>query len=146
MPYVQRNEVGEVTCRFANAQPGYAEEWIDENDIPVLVADLTALIASTRFDHEVAGTVVNGLSVSTDRTTQNKLTGAALQANRNADYTVDWKLSDGSFVALTSSAILALSDGVCNYVQACYSREAVLLAALSNGSFTEAMLREGWPV
>ncbi|MDU9022274.1 DUF4376 domain-containing protein [Pseudomonas corrugata] len=146
MPYVQRNEGGEITCRFANAQPGYAEEWVGENDIPVLVTDLTALIAGTRFDHEVAGTVVNGLSVSTDRTTQSKLTGAALQASRNSDYTVDWKLSDGSFVALTSTAILALADGISHYVQACYSREAVLLAALSDGSFTEAMLREGWPV
>ncbi|TWC15224.1 MULTISPECIES: DUF4376 domain-containing protein [unclassified Pseudomonas] len=143
MPYVQRNDIGEIIGRFANVQPGNAEEWVELEDIPV---DWVALIAAARFDYEVAGTLINGMSISTDRTTQNKLFGAALRAGRNADYVIDWKLSDGSFVTLTSAAILALADGVCDYVQACYAREAALLIALNNGSFTEAMLEEGWPV
>lgn len=30
MPYVQRNEDEKIVARFANLQPGVAEEWIDE--------------------------------------------------------------------------------------------------------------------
>lgn len=35
MPYVQRNESSEIVGRFANLQPGYAEEWL-EDDSPEL--------------------------------------------------------------------------------------------------------------
>lgn len=31
MPWVQRNEAAEVIGRFANLQPGYAEEWLDDD-------------------------------------------------------------------------------------------------------------------
>ncbi|CAH0152836.1 hypothetical protein [Pseudomonas mediterranea] len=31
MPYVQRDEAGIVIGKFANAQPGCAEEWLDES-------------------------------------------------------------------------------------------------------------------
>ncbi|MGK4311646.1 hypothetical protein ACSMFX_26140 [Pseudomonas mosselii] len=31
MPYVQRDEAGKVSGRFANPQPGFAEEWLDDN-------------------------------------------------------------------------------------------------------------------
>lgn len=36
MPYVQRSD-GAITGEFANAQPGYAEEWLDD-DAPEIVA------------------------------------------------------------------------------------------------------------
>lgn len=29
MPYVQRNDAGQIIGIFANRQPGYAEEWVD---------------------------------------------------------------------------------------------------------------------
>jgi hypothetical protein len=31
MPYVQRDESGSVTGKFANPQPGCAEEWLDDS-------------------------------------------------------------------------------------------------------------------
>ena len=31
MPYVQRDYANKVIGRFANLQPGYAEEWLDDN-------------------------------------------------------------------------------------------------------------------
>lgn len=37
MAFVQRNDVGEIVGRFANPQPGHAEEWIDD-DNPELIS------------------------------------------------------------------------------------------------------------
>ncbi|WJM94701.1 phage tail assembly chaperone [Pseudomonas defluvii] len=32
MPFVQRDESGAIIGRFANLQPGFAEEWLDDDD------------------------------------------------------------------------------------------------------------------
>jgi hypothetical protein len=36
MPYVQRNGDSAVCGTYANAQPGYAEEWLEDDDAEVL--------------------------------------------------------------------------------------------------------------
>lgn len=102
-------------------------------------------IASARYDRETAGTTVGGVPVFTDRTTQMKLTGASMRAQHNAAYTVNWKQSDGTYVALDATQLIAIGDAVGDYVQACYDRESVLLDALEIGAYTDAMLAEGWP-
>lgn len=145
MPYVQRDEKGDIVGQFSNAQPGYAEEWVEDRNIPIPPVDWVALIAATRFEREVAGTRVQGSAVFTDRETQSKLTSAALRVYRDSSYSLDWKLSDGKFVSLIGDEIIAIADGVDDYVQACYSREAILLTELAAGTFTAAMLDEGWP-
>lgn len=145
MPWIQRNEAGEIVGMFANPQPGYAEEWVDENVIPAESENYTAVIAKERYTRETAGVVVAGISVLTDRDTQSKLTAAAVRAQRDNNYTVDWKGADGKFVSLTASEIIVVADGVDDYVQACYSREAELLLNLAKGTYSEAMLVEGWP-
>jgi hypothetical protein len=105
-----------------------------------------ATIASRRFTAEVSGITFNGMTIYTDRTTQSKLTGAAVRAIQNSAYTVSWKLADNTFITLTSVQILAVADAVGDYVQACYNREAALLVALGDGTYADAMLEEGWPV
>lgn len=102
-------------------------------------------IASARYEHETAGTTISGVAVFTDRATQMKLTGAAIRAERDPTYSVDWKQSDGTYVELNATQLITIADAVGDYVQACYSREAVLLAALVDGSYTDAALIDGWP-
>jgi hypothetical protein len=45
MPFVQRNTDGFVVGRFANAQPGLAEEWLDD-DAPALSVVSPAQLAT----------------------------------------------------------------------------------------------------
>lgn len=115
--------------------PGWA-------DVPT---DTLVAVAARRFIAEVAGITVAGVSVYTDRTTQNKLTAAAFRALRNPEYTVDWKCTNGSFITLNAEQITAIADAVGDYVQACYTREGELVAAFNDGTYTEEMLEEGWP-
>lgn len=36
MPYIERDEGGKIKGLYANSQPGYAEEWLEDNDPEVI--------------------------------------------------------------------------------------------------------------
>lgn len=36
MPYIERDEGGDIKGLYANSQPGYAEEWLEDNDPEVI--------------------------------------------------------------------------------------------------------------
>ena len=81
-----------------------------------------AEIAAARFEAETAG--IDG--IKTDRESQALITGAALKAMQDSEYSCRWKGVDG-FVELTSPQILAIADAVRSHVQSCFDREAELL-------------------
>lgn len=91
----------------------------------------------------VAGTTVNGVTVATDNVSQQRITGVALAATVDASITVRWKLPDSTFVTLTAAQIIDIAQGVRKHVQACFDREAELLAALEAGQSYD--IDAGWP-
>lgn len=112
---------------------------------PEEIAQQWALtIANTRYEHEISGIVVQGMSIATDDRSKALITSAALKAMRNPEHVLSWKTSDG-FVELSGSRLLDVADAVNEHVQACFGRENELLVALAAGQFTEAMLSESWP-
>ena len=90
-----------------------------------------------------AGTTVNGITISTDDTSQQRITGAALAATVDPSTTVRWKLPDDSFVTLDSTQVIAIAQAVRTHIQACFDREAELLDALNAGQSYD--LDAGWP-
>ncbi|MEB3843732.1 DUF4376 domain-containing protein [Pseudomonas guariconensis] len=106
--------------------------------------DWPALIAARRFQAETGGAVVEGLAVNTERDSQSLLTGAAFAASLDPAYRIKWKAASG-FVELTGAQVIALASAVRAHVQACFDREAELLAAVADGSITAEMLEQGWP-
>lgn len=101
-------------------------------------------IAARRWQAEVAGITVNGMQVDTGRDSQALITGATVQAMLDPSYALRWKTAAG-FVDLNAEQIIGLASTVRSHVQACFDREAELLEAVGNGTFTDAMLEEGWP-
>ncbi|WP_257604456.1 DUF4376 domain-containing protein [Pseudomonas sp. UMAB-08] len=116
----------------------------DPQPMPDPVPDLPILIADRRYTAETSGTTVEGMPIDTSRDSQSMLTGAALAASLDPGYSVQWKTTAG-FVTLTSSQILGVASAVRAHVQACFNREAALLAAVADGSITAVMVEEGWP-
>lgn len=102
-------------------------------------------IATRRWQAETGGTVFAGMAIDTDDRSKLLINGAALRADRNADYVLRWKTSQG-FVDLSAAQVLAVADAVSEHVQLCFDREDALLEALADRTFTETMLNEGWPV
>lgn len=122
----------------------------DEAGRPYLVApsaptvDNPALIAARRYQAETAGIIVNGTPLDTGRDSQALVTGAALAAVIDSNYTCQWKTA-GGFIALDAQQIIALASAMRAHVQACFDREAELLDALSSGVLSPGMINEGWP-
>ena len=105
---------------------------------------LAQRIASRRWQAETAGTTVSGMPLDTDRDSQALITGAALAAMLDPEYSIQWK-TQGGFVELDAQQIIAVASAVRAHVQACFDREAELLAELDAGTLTPEMLEEGWP-
>lgn len=105
---------------------------------------IARLIADRRYQAETAGIAVNGMPLDTGRDSQALVTGAALAAVIDPAYRCQWKTSEG-FVDLTAPQIIALASTMRAHVQACFDREAELLAALEAGTYTDEQLDQGWP-
>ena len=109
---------------------------------------LRTRIARTRYEHETGGTTVDGMHVATDRQSQALITGAfssAKDAQESGDpFSIRWK-SAGGWVELDADQMIGLGRAVRQHVQACFDREKELTEAVAAGTFTEAMLDEGWP-
>ncbi|MCY1300051.1 hypothetical protein D9M70_496090 [compost metagenome] len=103
-----------------------------------------ALIAARRYQAETAGVTVNGMRVDTDDRSKLLINGAAVEAMLDPAYVLRWKTPSG-FVDLTAQYVIGVARAVRAHVQACFDREAELLAALDAGTFTDSMLDEGWP-
>jgi len=106
--------------------------------------EMAQQIAARRWQAEVAGIDVGGILMATDRDSQALITGAALAAMRDPAYVCRWKTA-GGFVELNAEQLTAVADTVRAHVQACFDREAALLAELDAGTLTAGMIDTGWP-
>lgn len=102
-----------------------------------------AAITARRNAAMAAGITVAGLPIATDDVSQARITGAALAALADPSAEIRWKLPDGRFVELTAAQVLAIAGALRAHVQACFDREAELLAALAAGQPEDA--GAGWP-
>lgn len=91
----------------------------------------------------LSDTSVEDVTIATDDLSQQRITAAALAANINSATTVKWKLPDNTFVTLSATQIIAAAQRVRSHVQACFDREAELLAALKAGEAYD--INAGWP-
>jgi hypothetical protein len=106
--------------------------------------DWPAMIAARRYIAETSGTTINNMPIDTGRDSQALITGAALQAIIDPNYSVRWKTTEG-FVDLTGQQVIGVASSVRAFVQACFDRESALLDAVADGTITAEMLEEGWP-
>ena len=100
-------------------------------------------IAAARYEAEIAGVEAGGMTIKTDRESQALITGAALQAFVDPDYTCTWKTVDG-FVELTSLQIKGAAMYVRSHVQGCFNKEATLAAQIQEAQTPEELDAINW--
>lgn len=103
-----------------------------------LKAEKRAEIAAARYDAEIAGVSVNGVTIDTGRDSQALITGAALAAMLDDDYSLNWKTEAG-FIHLTAPEIIAVAQSVRAHVQRCFDREGELVALVDAAQTTEEL-------
>lgn len=91
-------------------------------------------IAAARWAEETAG--IDG--IKTDRESQALITGAALQAVVDPDYTCRWK-TETRFIELGSLQIKGIAQAVRLHVQGCFDREAELLPLIEAAESPEEL-------
>lgn len=101
-----------------------------------------AAIKARRDVAIASGITVGGVTVATDDQSQSRVMGAAVAAMLDPNYTVQWKTASG-FVTLSAPQVIGLATAIRAHVQACFDREAVLLAALDAGEAVD--IETGWP-
>lgn len=102
------------------------------------------IIASERYRREGLGIVVESMVIETSRDSQALIASTGLSAILDPEYRCNFKTLNG-FVEIGAEQILAIAKAVRAHVQACFDRELELLRAIEAGSYTEEMLKEGWP-
>ena len=120
------------------------EEEVQAHLNPAIPIDWPKAIADRRYEAEIAGAILNGLQINTDDRSKLLINGAALEATINPAYAMQWK-TDTGFVDLSAEQVIGVARAVRAHVQACFDREAELLAGLESGALTEEVLAAFWP-
>lgn len=117
-----------------------ARQWKDGELVtyapPPPIVDLNAYAAQKRWEKEVGGIEINGLTVATDDRSKTMISGARVSSMANPNFTTAWKGSGGEFVPLDASAVVAISDAVLAHVSNCFAIEAQVLADILAGAIT----------
>lgn len=107
------------------------------------------LVTRRRNEAMRAGIEIGGMTIQTDDTSQNRITGAALQAVVDSSVTFNWKTSTGAFVTLDATQVIGAAHAVRAHVQACFDREAELGTELDAAEDNEAVgavdIQSDWP-
>jgi hypothetical protein len=85
----------------------------------------------------------NGMALATDSESRGFITGAAVQAQLDPEYTCKWKAS-GQFVTLNAATILAVAVAVREHVQDQFDKEAALLAQIQAAETIDEVKAISW--
>lgn len=108
---------------------------------------LAAYSADVRYNHANGGIVVTSLSAipfTSDPTTRNTI-GSAYSYMHSPDaapqgfdppITVQWKLSNGTFITLNTAQMDTLANSMGAFVQACFGWESATRASIESGTTT----------
>jgi hypothetical protein len=94
-------------------------------------------IMAWRYAREIGGVTFEGVTIATDRESQQKITGALVGMKDNFSATLDWKAADGQWITLTVEMLTAMSRAVFDHVQACYQMEKTYSQLVSGATTIE---------
>lgn len=86
-------------------------------------------VAANRYEFEVAGVTVNGITVQTDRESQSTVNAAYTTLKNGLVETIDWKGSNG-WVQIDLDTIEFFAKTIAEHAQYCFSQERVHSAAI----------------
>lgn len=118
-----------------NAQTG--TQAVDESyePEPAGSVDLVAYAAQVRWQKEVGGIEVGGMTIDTTRESQAMITGAYAYSQANPAEMIQFKEASG-WVTLDAPTMAAIATAVGAHVQSCFALEANIAGQIANGTIT----------
>jgi hypothetical protein len=137
--------------------PDEAELWgvVSPNGLPAWLFDGTHFVqpavgqytktqlasysANARANHAGGGVIVTSLSpvpFLSDPVARNTLANAYEYIKATPGSTVNWKLSDGSFININEAALQKATTSVASFVQSCFTCESDTLTSINGASIT----------
>jgi Domain of unknown function (DUF4376) len=105
-----------------------------------MFANLTYYAANVRFNRASGGVTVTGLSAIpflTDTVNRNTINSAwSYSQAQTGTYSVQWKMSDGSWVTLSKAQLATLNNDVSDFVEKCFACEKTTIDAVNAGTIT----------
>lgn len=108
------------------ASGGYTPPEPEPETLESVKRDKLAEIAAARYEEEVGGVTVGGITIATDRQTQSIITGAFISMSQGLLASVDWKAENGTWVKLNLTQLTPIAQAVVGHVQGCFTKESVL--------------------
>lgn len=161
--FVAKPSVNSVTHDLSEGTPvkigeHYHQNWIatnlnlSENEqrdrLSMFKEETIAKLAAYRFELEVGGISVNGVTVKTDRESQAQLASALLTINEGFANSINWKSANG-WVNLDKKSIQQISKIVAQHVQGCFNVEQMHASKILNFATIEELsnydFKTGWP-
>lgn len=102
---------------------------------------LKSYAAQKRWQVEVGGIAVNGVSVPTNDRAKTLLIGAASWLASTDTTTV---FLGGSVQTMTGTQVKALRDAICDHVDRCFTAQGEVCAAIDAGSITTTAQVDAW--
>lgn len=107
-------------------------------------------IRALRWQRENAGTLVSGIPIRTDETSQGKISGAVQLFDKDPTLTaIDFEAQPGVWVSLSKAQMGAIGIAAGRHIQACFTRSKDLMAAVTaaaNQAQLDAIdITAGWP-
>lgn len=104
-----------------------------------LYADLTYYAANSRYNRSCVGVIITSLntaSFASDPVSRNTINSAYDFLTVNKTETLNWKMSDGTFITVDLAKVTTMMNDVADFVHKCYDCEATTVAAINGGTIT----------
>jgi hypothetical protein len=125
----------------------YTNQKIDEkfsDDIDGAKKLLRDHFSEKRYDVEVGGLDMGGLSVRTDRLTVARIYQAQSLATADPTFTTEWKLGDGSFITIDATLIGQLSAVITAHIQSSFVQEKTVNASIDAATTIDELKAIEW--
>jgi hypothetical protein len=104
-----------------------------------LFIDLAAYAAYARSNHASGGftiTTISTVPFLTDPTSRNTINSAFQYAQANPAHITNWKMSNGSFIALSNTQMATVNNDITTFVQSCFTCEGTTVSGIIGGTIT----------